>query len=304
MSPSRSVSHTRALVAFTLSAVTIVIAVVLATRRFPGGFDWVYTVMSALASRKHNPDGSVFFAAGLVLSLALLWPATAWIREFDGAAHRLARFGLRSLQLGIILGVVVGLERLFFFDFSQIVCKGHEVLALLSFVSLYAGVPALQIHRVRLRQVSSWPALVAIGPLVAIGLSQLGLYLDQRDLGWVDTSWREMGVPVWLSFAFWQWLATAALWASVGHLVVSGRSSRVKVPAQSRASENEPRGQLAAGAGRLVLVDALSAHACPRSLFTLPKRLQNWGGLQRTQDSPNHCPKVAASDGWEQLGNN
>ena len=242
MSPSRSVSYTRALVAFTLSAMTIVIAVVLATRRFPGGFDWVYTVMSALASRKHNPDGSVFFAAGLVLSLALLWPATEWIRECDGAAHRLARFGLRSLQLGIVLGVVVGLERLFFFEFSQIVRKGHEVLALLSFLSLYAGVPALQIHRLRLRQVSSWPTFFAIGPLVAIGLSQLGLYLDQRDLGWVDTSWREMGVPVWLSFAFWQWLATAALWASVGHLVVSGRSLRVKVPAQSRASENEPPG--------------------------------------------------------------
>ncbi len=191
---------------------------------------------------EEQPDGSIFFAAGLVLSLALLWPATAWIRECDGAAHWLARFGLRSLQLGIVLGVVVGLESLFFFDFSQIVRKGHEVLALLSFLSLYAGVPALQIHRVRLCQVSSWPTFFAIGPLVAIGLSQLGLYLDQRDLGWVDTSWREMGVPVWLSFAFWQWLATAALWASVGHLVVSGRSSRVKVPAQSRASENEPPG--------------------------------------------------------------
>ncbi|TDI41912.1 MAG: hypothetical protein E2P02_14105 [Acidobacteria bacterium] len=240
--PPSSVSHTQALVAFTLAAVTIVVAVALAARRFPGGFDWVYTVMSTLASRRHNPDGAVFFAAGLVLSLALLWPVTAWIRECEAAAHRLARLGLRSFQLGIVLGVAVGLERLFFYDLSQIVRKGHEVLAVLSFLCLYAGVLALQIHRVRLRQVSSWPTLFAIGPLVAIGLSQLGLYLDQRDLGWVDTSWREMGVPLWLSFAFWQWLATAALWASFGHLVISGRSSRVKVPAQSGTSENEPPG--------------------------------------------------------------
>ncbi len=240
--PSRSISHTQAVVAFTLAAVTIVVAVVLATILFPGGFDWVYTVMSTLASRRHNPDGSVFFAAGLVVSLALLWPATAWIRECDFAAHRVAKFGLRSLQLGIVLGVAVGLERLFFYDLSQIVRKGHEILAVLSFLCLYAGVLDLQIHRVRLRQVSFWPTLFAIGPLVAIGLSQLGLYLDQRDLGWVDTSWREMGVPLWLSFAFWQWLATAALWASFGHLVFSSRSSHVKDPAQSGASENEPPG--------------------------------------------------------------
>ena len=225
MNPAQSASQKRALAAFCLSVVTIVLAIVLAARRFPGGFDWVYTVMSALASRKHNPEGSFFFAAGLSLSLALLWPAAAWIRECDGAAHRLARFGLRSLQMGIVLGVVVGLERLVFFHFSQVVRKGHEILALLSFLSLYTGVLVLHVHRVRRRQVSSWPAFFAIAPLVAIGLSQLGLYVDQRDLGWVDTSWRDMGVPAWLSFAFWQWLATAALWISVGQLVVSRRPS-------------------------------------------------------------------------------
>jgi hypothetical protein len=35
-----------------------------------------------------------------------------------------------------------------------------------------------------------------------------------------------MGVPVWLSFAFWQWLAVAFLGLGLGYLVVaSGRSA-------------------------------------------------------------------------------
>lgn len=219
--PSRS----RALASFCLSVVTFVLALTLAARRFPGGFDWVYTVMSALASKKHNPQGSVYFAAGLSLALALLWPAAAWIRECDGVAHRLARFGVRLLQAGIVFGVLVGAERMLFFHLSENVRKGHEALALLSFLSLYAGVLTLHVHRVRRGDASPWPAFIVIGTLVAIGLSQLGLYLDQRDLGWVDTSWRDMGVSIWLSFAFWQWLAVAVLWLSIGHLVVSVRSS-------------------------------------------------------------------------------
>jgi hypothetical protein len=63
------------------------------------------------------------------------------------------------------------------------------------------------------------PALLVSTPVVAIGITQFWLYLQQRDLGWVDTSWREMGIPLWFSFAFWQWLAIAILWMGLGVLV-------------------------------------------------------------------------------------
>ena len=219
----RPTSRTRALVAFSLSVLVVVLGLVLAARRYPGGYDWAYKVMSALASKKHNPEGAAYFAGGLSLSLAILWPAVAWIGSRHGAEHGLARFGSRALRFGVVCGVLVGIERLVFFHFSEIVHKGHEILAILCFLGLYSGVLALHVHRIRLRFTSFWPAVLAIAPLVAIGLSQLALYFDQRDLGWVDQNWRDMGVPIWLSFAFWQWLAAAALWASFGYFAASER---------------------------------------------------------------------------------
>jgi hypothetical protein len=37
----------------------------------------------------------------------------------------------------------------------------------------------------------------------------------------VNSDWRAMGVPFWLSFAFWQWLAVAMLGTGFGHLVLA-----------------------------------------------------------------------------------
>ena len=53
---------------------------------------------------------------------------------------------------------------------------------------------------------------------MAIAITELWLYLEQRDVGWVDTNWREKGLPIWLSFAFWQWLSIALLWVGLGML--------------------------------------------------------------------------------------
>ncbi|WP_455365429.1 hypothetical protein, partial [Kaarinaea lacus] len=37
------------------SALVLGIGFIFAARYYPAGFDWVYTVVSALASQKHNP---------------------------------------------------------------------------------------------------------------------------------------------------------------------------------------------------------------------------------------------------------
>jgi hypothetical protein len=68
-------------------------------------------------------------------------------------------------------------------------------------------------------RIYAFMALIVASPLVAISMTQFWLYIEQRDLGWVDTSWREMGIPLWISFAFWQWLAIAALWVGLGLLL-------------------------------------------------------------------------------------
>lgn len=219
-------SRRRALASIFLSVVAVVTGLLLAARTFPGGFDWVYTVMSALASRKHNPGGARWFAGGLALSMALLWPAVSWVAWREGGTTRAARFGVRALRVGVVLGVLVGVERLVFRHLSDRYDKAHEMLALVCFLSFYVGILAIDVHRVRRGAASLVPTVIMLTPLVAIGLSQLELYIDQRDLGWVGPEWRDMGVPFWLSFAFWQWLAAAALWGSITRLVLGRDGAR------------------------------------------------------------------------------
>jgi hypothetical protein len=124
-----------ALIVYAAAMSAIAVGVSVAMARYPGGFDWAYTVISRLASSEHNPGGGLWLSGGLL--------------------------------------VVV--------------------------------------------------------PLLAIGISQVALYFDQRDLGWVNTGWREMGIPLWLSFAFWQWLAVTVLGVGVGHLIATSGPGRRRV---------------------------------------------------------------------------
>jgi hypothetical protein len=52
-------------------------------------------------------------------------------------------------------------------------------------------------------------------------MRELVLYVAQRGTGWADHDWRGAGTPLWFSFALWQWLAAALLWAALGHLLVT-----------------------------------------------------------------------------------
>ena len=96
--------------------------------------------------------------------------------------------------------------------------KTHEILAVLAFLFFYVGILGLFGFHTKRGRAFIWPALVMLLPIIAICISQLSLYLSQRDLGWVDHSWRDEGVPVWQSMAFWQWLSLGTLWAGIGFL--------------------------------------------------------------------------------------
>ena len=103
-------------------------------------------------------------------------------------------------------------------DLSAQFYKAHEILGLLTFFGLYFGIICLLVPAMLRQKAHVFTLMLIVGPLLAIGITQFWLYLDQRDLGWVDTSWRAMGIPVWLSFAFWQWLAIGLLWLGLGLL--------------------------------------------------------------------------------------
>jgi hypothetical protein len=217
---------------FAGAMLAIVVGAWLAVRQFPGGFDWGYTVISRLASRKHNPDGGAWLSGGLLAAMLLLWPVVAHVGSGSGHESR-PRLAVAALRAGLAGGVLLAVEGLFTLDLSGLVRKGHELLALLTFLGLYVGVLGLHAHRVREGGAARWPALAVVVPLVAVGASQLALYFAQRDLGWVNTAWRELGVPLWYSFAFWQWLAVAALWLGLGHLVATGGQ---RAPVDARRS--------------------------------------------------------------------
>lgn len=218
----RNPRRNSAALALALAFACFAAGVVISAQKFPEQpYDWPYVVMSALASRKHNPEGARWFSVALGLSMLLLWPVVTYLRHAS-----VARWPIVALRVAILCGVAIGVERLVFVHFSDLVYKSHELLALGVFIGLYVGVLGLYGHRVQADR-SAWIGALSVGtPLLAIGITQLALYLDQRDLGWVDHGWRAMGIPVWLSFAFWQWLAVALLWVGLGHLVWSGRAAR------------------------------------------------------------------------------
>ncbi|WP_455201503.1 hypothetical protein [Kaarinaea lacus] len=210
--PSRDVNSIPALWWYFASAAVLSVGFVMAVRYYPGGFDWAYTVVSALASQKHNPEGSAWFAGGFGLSMALLWPYVSSLKKnLCSCLSAAAGIAISFLRIGIICAVILGIERLVIRDLSAWVYKAHEILALLAFLGFYFGTLGLLIQVMIRQRVYVLSVLLVASPLLAIGITQLWLYLYQRDLGWVDVSWREMGIPLWLSFAFWQWLAIGFL---------------------------------------------------------------------------------------------
>ena len=206
-----------AVCAFALAAVTFWFGVVMAAQYFPSQpYDWMYRVVSELASRKHNPVGGHWFSIALGLSMLALWPVVSCLRETVGTR----RWPILALRAGVLFGVAVGIERLVFVRFSSLVNNGHEALAVGTFAGLYTGLLGLYWQRVRHGRLG---ALFVAAPLLMIFVAQILIYFDQRDLGWVDHRWREMGVSPLLSFAFWQWLAVAILWIGLGHLLWTSR---------------------------------------------------------------------------------
>lgn len=207
---------------FAASLTLFLLGLVLAAAWYPVGFDWQYTVISRLASRKHNPDGSLWFSIGLAVSVLLLWPVMEHIRpRGPGPWSRTATLALRA---GLVFAALVGVERTLFVHLSSLVDKGHEALALLAFLSLYVGLLAAYAQRVASGAAGRCRALAGMSPLVLVGLGSFGLYVLQRDIGWVKPNWRDLGVPLWQSFAFWQWLMVVVMWSAVAHLLATARA--------------------------------------------------------------------------------
>lgn len=211
---------------YVASLLVICFGFFMAAKYYPGGFDWFYTVASALASHKHNPAGSVWFAGSLSLSMLLLWLYVSSLKTSLSALLPSTEFAITAIHFGLVCGFLLGAERLLIHDLSHRIDNAHEIIALFTLLGLYVGVIGLLLQFMRCKKSSIFPVLLILSPLVAIGIGALWLYLEQRDVGWVDTNWREKGIPIWLSFAFWQWLAIGLLWTGLGLLYVFSRKKQ------------------------------------------------------------------------------
>ena len=214
----------RALTWYGAAALLVCLGVGFAATRFPGGYDWGYSVISRLASIRHNPEGGRWLAGSLLAAVFLLWPVSRYLDSTQGGGGPTVAVGM--LRAGLIGAGVLGLEGVLGVAFSRHLRKAHEVAALITFFGFYGGVLGLYLHRIRSEAASLVPGLLVVLPLLAAGATQLILYFDQRDLGWVSTDWREMGVPIWLSFAVWQWLAVLLLALGIGHLILTSNGKR------------------------------------------------------------------------------
>lgn len=208
---------------YLFATLVLAVGVACAAARFPRDFDWVYTVISALASRKHNPEGAAWFAGALAVAMACLWPVVNVLVRDGFSGMSVPRWVEVALRIGVACGTLVGVERLLFQHFSSMIRKGHELIALISFLSFYVGIVGLYLHRVRQRCASPWSAALVVFPLLGVGFREGWLYFAQRHLGWADYDWKGTGAPFWLSFAWWQWLAAAMLWLAVGHLLATAK---------------------------------------------------------------------------------
>jgi hypothetical protein len=229
---------------FAGATLALVVGVTTAALHYPGGFDWVYMVISKLGSNTHNPIGGQWLAASLLAAVVLLWPVVRHLEQRDGRRGG-RRAPIVALRVALVGGVLLALEGLRLVDYSGLHRKGHEIIALVTFFGLYGGVLGLYAQRIRRSAISPVPALIVILPLGAAAASQLTLYLGQRELGWVNTSWRDMGIPFWLSFAFWQWSAIALLGLGMGYLVLAGggeRSPTASVDGSAERSRDGLRG--------------------------------------------------------------
>jgi hypothetical protein len=112
--------------------------------------------------------------------------------------------------------------------------KGHDSLALLAFVGICIGMVHSAFKAVERSVQSGNPAAsprllagmlagIALSPLALAALAQTYVSHALPGLPWVSLAWRARGVPVYLSFAFWEWVTCAVFSVYMVLLALTGK---------------------------------------------------------------------------------
>ena len=206
-----------------------------AIRRYPVEFDWRYVTVSSLLSPAKDPAGYLW-ASTAIASCGLfgfVW-ATLSLRSLPAAGAPERVRGLRALQFGYLFTTLAAAlpDRLLPF------AKAHECFAVLAFVGLCIGLiqtfsaNVMQTLRPRGRARTVAFVGVAVSPVLLAAFAQAYVFFERPELPWVNLSWRDRGVPVYLSFAFWEWITCAAMTAYMAILVFMARGAKPRLPAR------------------------------------------------------------------------
>ena len=205
----------------------------MAARRYPTEYDWFYMTLSNLLSPSRNPGGHGWATAGIILNGlgGLAWAAEL-SRNWKPEDPEGRPFGVRALYVGYLclVGSALLPLRLIWLP------KGHEILAILAFAGLCVGIIHLT-FRVAERRFRRWTRGGAVNPRICAGLvagaavlpialggvTQAYVWYHLDTFHWVSIAWRARGVPVGLSFAFWEWVVCAVF---TGYLAVVSLATR------------------------------------------------------------------------------
>ncbi len=192
-----------------------------ASRRFPSEYDGRYMTISSLLYPDRDPGGYVWAWGGVALCAlgGLCW-VVVLLATNRVSESRSPSIGVYALTLGYICMVCCALwpGRLLKLP------RGHDLLALLAFVAICVGTVQLTYLAVArslrrrsadvplcARVVAGIVAGAALLPILLAGLTQADVAHAFPHLPWVGLEWRARGVPIYLSFAFWEWSACAVL---------------------------------------------------------------------------------------------
>lgn len=193
----------------------------IAAELYPSEYDWRYMTISSLLYPDRNPDGYRWAWGGVALCGlgGLSWVAASiWNRRPSNAADWPA--GIWAMALGYICMVCCALLPARFLHIP----RSHDILALSAFVGVCIGTVHLTYRAVnrsvrrRARRSIPQPSIyacviagAALLPILLVSITQAYVSHAFPQLPWVGLAWRAQGVPAYLSFAFWEWVACLVL---------------------------------------------------------------------------------------------
>ncbi|HME56327.1 MAG TPA: hypothetical protein VKM55_29275 [Candidatus Lokiarchaeia archaeon] len=193
---------------------------------FPTAYDWRYMVLSALSEPGDNPAGYLFPTIGMTIAGLLMIPFPGYYQKKLGKICR-GSTGVGSFFMIVAIVGMIGLSTI------SLVVTGiknfHEILAGLAFIGIifagsFYGCPIIKDNakgakqfNMRLFRISM---IVMWSPVVGMAASALYIAIVNPPWSWTGFSWIAMGVPPWMSFAFWEWLLFVAVLAFVVMLAI------------------------------------------------------------------------------------